>query len=71
MQWDSSMFNSVTGVGEIITIRYTFKDPSGVTGSCSFTVKPEDSDSGSGSGSGGSGDGGSTLDVQQTPESTL
>src|SRR6185503_14302783 len=40
MLWDSKMV-SAAGAGETITIGYTFKDPSGSEGTCSFSVKPD------------------------------
>ena len=39
MVWDSQMMNS-GGQGETITVTYGFKDPSGVGGTCSFSIKP-------------------------------
>ena len=61
MQWDTSLLDDATGVGETITIRYTIRDSSGVTGSCSFTIKPESVDSGGGGG-------GSDVDLQLTTQ---
>jgi prepilin-type N-terminal cleavage/methylation domain-containing protein len=40
MVWDSKMVTS-GGTGETISIAYTFKDPTGSTGTCSFSVKPD------------------------------
>jgi hypothetical protein len=40
MIWDSQIINS-TGVGETLTISYMFKDSTGSSGLCSFTVKPD------------------------------
>ena len=39
MVWDSQMMDAA-GQGETITITYGFKDPSGVGGTCSFSIKP-------------------------------
>jgi len=64
MQWDTSLLDSTTGTGETITVRYTIRDSSGTTGSCSFTIKPETS----GSGGGGSSGGGGGLDIQEVPQ---
>jgi prepilin-type N-terminal cleavage/methylation domain-containing protein len=64
MQWDTSLLDNSTGVGETITVRYTIRDSSGTTGSCSFTIKPESS----GSGGGGGGGGGGEFDVQEIPQ---
>lgn len=62
MQWDTSLLDGSTGVGETITVRYTIRDSSGTTGSCSFTIKPEIVGSGGGGGGGGGG-----LDIMETP----
>ncbi|HZN03096.1 MAG TPA: prepilin-type N-terminal cleavage/methylation domain-containing protein [Candidatus Polarisedimenticolia bacterium] len=39
MVWDSQMMDSA-GQGETITVTYGFKDPSGLGGTCSFSIKP-------------------------------
>jgi len=38
--WDLQIVNTAN-VGENVTINYQFRDLSGVTGSCTFTVKPD------------------------------
>jgi hypothetical protein len=65
MQWDSSLLDGSTGIGETITVRYTIRDSSGTTGTCSFTIKPESVGAGGGGGGGG---GGGKLDIQETPQ---
>jgi hypothetical protein len=39
--YDSSLADSKTGAGELITIRYTFQDASSTTGTCQFSVFPD------------------------------
>ena len=40
MVWDTQIINSAT-LGELLTITYTFRDSSGSSGACSFSVKPD------------------------------
>jgi hypothetical protein len=40
MVWDTQIINSAS-VGELLTISYTFRDSSGSSGACSFSVKPD------------------------------
>ena len=40
LTWDLQIVNT-SNVGEFVTIRYTFQDDTGATGSCQFTVKPD------------------------------
>lgn len=39
--YDTQIVNPSTGNGELVTIKYSFKDSFGVTGSCQFTVHPD------------------------------
>ena len=41
LTWDDQVLDSETGIGELITIRYHFRDPDGAIGSCEFTVFPD------------------------------
>jgi hypothetical protein len=40
MVWDTQIINSAS-LGELLTITYVFRDSSGSSGSCSFSVKPD------------------------------
>lgn len=41
LAYDTQIVDPNTGNGELITIKYNFKDSFGVTGSCQFTVHPD------------------------------
>jgi hypothetical protein len=38
LAFDSKLLNTTTGANETATIVYHFQDPSGTTGTCTFTV---------------------------------
>jgi prepilin-type N-terminal cleavage/methylation domain-containing protein len=40
LAWDEQIVNS-SNVGELVTVRYHFMDPSSATGTCEFSVKPD------------------------------
>ena len=40
MVWDSQLMNTAGTLSETITVTYGFKDPSGMGGTCSFSIKP-------------------------------
>jgi prepilin-type N-terminal cleavage/methylation domain-containing protein len=40
LSWDLQIVNT-SNVGEFVTIRYSFQDDTGTTGTCEFTVKPD------------------------------
>jgi hypothetical protein len=38
LAFDSKLVDTTTGANETATIKYQFQDPSGTTGTCTFTV---------------------------------
>ena len=40
MVWDSALMNNAGTQAETVTVTYGFKDPSGMGGTCSFSIKP-------------------------------